>query len=55
MSYIVNMSGSIKIGIISIASKNGDHIKNYLKISHQENVNSTITYDQTAAIQRKFI
>ena len=55
MSYIVNMSDSIKTGIISIASKNGDHIKKYLKISHQENLNSRINYNQTAATQRKLI
>ena len=32
--YIVNMSDSIKTEIISAASKNGDYIKKYLKISH---------------------
>ena len=31
--YIVNMSDSIKTGIISVASKNGDYIKKHLKIS----------------------
>ena len=36
VSYIVNMSDSIKTGIISVASKNGDHIRNHLKISHQK-------------------
>ena len=55
MSYIVNMSDSIKTGIISIGSKNEDHIKKYLKISHQKNLNSRINYDQSAATQRKFI
>ena len=34
--YIVNMSDSIKTGIISVASKNGDYIKKHLKISHQK-------------------
>ena len=34
--YIVNMSYSIKMGIISVASKNGDYIKKYFKISHQK-------------------
>ena len=34
--YIVSMSDSIKTGIISVASKNGDHIKKHLKISHQK-------------------
>ena len=55
VSYIVNMSDSIKTGIISIASKNGDHIKKRLKISHQKNLNSRINYDETAVTQRKFI
>ena len=44
--YIVNMSDSIKTGIISVASKNGDYIKKHLKISHQ---------NQTATTQGKFI
>ena len=30
--YIVNMSGSIKTGIISVAIKNGDYIKKPKKI-----------------------
>ena len=34
--YIVNMSDSIKTGIIFVASKNGDYIKKHLKISHQK-------------------
>ena len=35
--YTVNMSDSIKTGIISVASKNGDYIKKiYIKISHQK-------------------
>ena len=34
--YIVNMGDSIKTGIIFVASKNGDYIKNHLKISHQK-------------------
>ena len=29
--YIANMSDSIKTGIISVASKNGDHIKKHLE------------------------
>ena len=33
---IVNISDSIKTGIISVASKNGDYIKKHLKISHQK-------------------
>ena len=33
--YIVNMSDSIKTGIISVASQNGDYIKTHLKISQQ--------------------
>ena len=49
------MSDSIKTGIISDASKNGDYVKKHLKISHQQNLNSRINYDQTAATQRKFI
>ena len=36
MPYIVNMSDSIKTGIISVASKNGGRIKKHLKISHQK-------------------
>ena len=46
--YIINMSGNIKIGIIYIASKNGDYIKNHLFYDQ-------INYDQTAAAQGKFI
>ena len=34
--YIANRSGSIKTGIISVASKNGDYVKKHLKISHQK-------------------
>ena len=49
------MSDTIKTGIISVASKNGDHIKKHLETSHQKNLNSRINYDQTAAPQRKFI
>ena len=46
--YIINMSGNIKIGIIYIASKNGDYIKNHLFYDQ-------INYDQAAAAQGKFI
>ena len=53
--YIVNMCDSIKTGIISDASKNGDYVKKNLKISHQQNLNSRINYDETAGTQRKFI
>ena len=41
MPYIVNMSDSIKTGIISVASKNGYY--------------SRINYDQTAVTHGKFI
>ena len=34
--YMVNMSDSIKTGIISVPSKNGDYVKKNLKISHQK-------------------
>ena len=34
--YIANRSGSIKTGIISVASKNGDYVKKHLKISHRK-------------------
>ena len=53
--YIVNMSDSIKTGIISVASKNGDYIKKHLKTSHKKNLNSRINSNQTAATQGKFI
>ena len=53
--YIVNMTDSIKTGIISVASKNGDYIKNQLQILHQKNIYSRINYDQTAATQGTFI
>ena len=54
--YIVNISDSIKIGIMSVASKKGDYIKKIKKF-HTKNpkVNSKTNYDQTAATQEKFI
>ena len=50
--YIVNMRDSIKTGIISVASKDGEKV---FKNLTPKNLNSSINYDQTAATQRKFI
>ena len=50
------MTDSIKTGIISVASKNGDYTKKHLyKNLTPKNLNSKISYDQTAATQGKFI
>ena len=50
------MSDSVKTEIISVASKNGDYIKKHLdKSLTSKNLNSKISYDQTAATQGKFI
>ena len=53
--YTVNMSDSIKTGIISVERKNGDYIKKTFKNLTPKNLNSRINYDQTAATQGKFI
>ena len=52
---LVNVSDSIKTGIISVASSNGDYLKKHLKISCTKHLNSRINYDQTAVTQGKFI
>ena len=54
--YTADMSDSIKTGIISVASKNGDYVKKHLyKNLTPKNQSSKISYDQTAATQGKFI
>ena len=56
LECIVNMSESIKTGIISVASKNWHYIKKHLYTNlTPKNLNSKISYDQTAATQGKFI
>ena len=52
---IVNVSDSIKTGIISVANKNGDYLKKHLKILCTKHLNSRINYDQTAVTQGKFL
>ena len=45
--YTVNMSDSVKTGIISVGSKNEDYIKKHFKNLTPKNLNSRINYDQT--------
>ena len=52
--YILNMSGIIKKGITSVASKNGDNQKTFRNFT-PKNLNSIINYDQTVATRGKFI
>ena len=55
MPYIVNKSDSIKTGIISVVSKNGDYIKKTFKNLTLKNLNSRINYNQTVPTQGKLM